>query len=335
MIRQLTLRTGGLAGLLLAALLALAAPAFAQGHTPTGYIFVSNEKTNNIIVLDPKDYSVVKDIKTSRRPRDMHFTKDKSLLYVACGDDDVIDVIDVATLEVTDHIPTGRSPEMFVLSGDEKLIYVSNEENSTVQVIDIADKIIVHEVPTGAEPEGVMLNEDGTVLYATSEVADMVHVIDTESGVVTDNIIVGTRPRRFAMPAGTNELWVTDELSGEVSIIDRDTKEVTQTLEFLPPGFRKVDVTPVGITVLDDGSKVFVTLGRANHVAVVNTATKEIEGYVLVGSRAWGVDLSRDQKTLYVSNGLSDDISIVDIASLKNVRSIPVGRVPHSILVDD
>jgi hypothetical protein len=34
----------------------------------TGLIFVSNEKTNNITVLAPMIYKVVKDIKTSRRP---------------------------------------------------------------------------------------------------------------------------------------------------------------------------------------------------------------------------------------------------------------------------
>ena len=35
----------------------------------TGLIFVSNEKSNNVIVLDPKTYKVVKDIKTSRPAR--------------------------------------------------------------------------------------------------------------------------------------------------------------------------------------------------------------------------------------------------------------------------
>ena len=66
----------------------------------TGLIFVSNEKSNNLIILDPQTYQVVKDLKVSRRPRDMHFSPDHSRLYVACGDDDVIDVIDVAKLEV-------------------------------------------------------------------------------------------------------------------------------------------------------------------------------------------------------------------------------------------
>ena len=53
------------------------APAQVQAKD-TGLIFVSNEKTNNLIVLDPKTYKVVKDIKTSRRPRDMHFNGDRS-----------------------------------------------------------------------------------------------------------------------------------------------------------------------------------------------------------------------------------------------------------------
>jgi len=56
---------------------------------------------------------------------------------------------------------------------------------------------------------------------------------------------------------------------------------------------------------------------------------------VLVGSRAWGVALSRDEKTLYVANGLSDDLSIVDMESRKAIRVVPVGRVPHTVLVDD
>ena len=56
----------------------------------TGLIFVSNEKSNNVTVLAPMTYKVVKDIKTSRRPRDMHFSADRTKLYVACGDDDVI-----------------------------------------------------------------------------------------------------------------------------------------------------------------------------------------------------------------------------------------------------
>ena len=321
---------------LLGALLLLVALSTTASAKGTGYVFVSHEKTNNIAVIDPKQgYRIIKWIDTSHRPRDMNFRNDRSQLLVACGDDDVIDVIDVATLKVVDHIPTGPSPEMFALSHDENSLYVSDEEASAVQEINIKDKIIERDIATGAEPEGIAVTSDGKTLYVTSEVSDMVHVVDLTAGVVTDNIVVGTRPRRFLLLPNGKELWVSNELSGQVSIIDRSTNQVSATLDFLPPGFRQVDVTPVGMTMTKDGTTAIVTLGRANYVAFVDTATRKVKDYVLVGNRPWGVALSPDEKTLYVANGLSDDLSIVDMASRKAIRAVPVGRVPHTVLVDD
>ena len=115
-------------------------------------------------MIDPKTYKVIKDIKVSRRPRDMHFSVDRSKLYVACGDDDVIDILDVAKLEVIGRIPTGPSPETFAIDEAKRRIYVANEEGSSLSIIDMDQAITVHEVPTGAEPEGVYVAEDGKTL---------------------------------------------------------------------------------------------------------------------------------------------------------------------------
>ena len=271
----------------LAAALALApAPAWSKD---TGLIFVSNEKTNNLIVLDPKTYQVVKDIKVARRPRDMHFNADHTKLYVACGDDDVIDIVDVAKLEVVGKLNTGPSPETFAMDEKHRRIYVSDEEGSALSIIDMDQNITVFEVPTGAEPEGVMVSEDGKTVYVTSEVGDLVHQVDAEGGYVTQDVVVGTRPRRFAATPDGKELWVSCELSGEVYIIDREKFTVTGKIEFLPPGMRKTDVTPVGLTMTRDGKTAYVTLGHAAHVAVVDVATRKIEAYILVGKRSWGI----------------------------------------------
>jgi PQQ-dependent catabolism-associated beta-propeller protein len=316
---------------LITALILTALPAFAKD---TGLIFVSLERGNQVVVLNP-DLTENKRIDTSRRPRDMHFNAAHDKLYVACGDDDSIDVIDIATLEVVDSIPTGPSPEIFTFSPDEKSIYVSNEEDSTLEIIDVASKIVTARVPTGAEPEGVINGVDGKTAFVTSEVADMVHVVDIASARVTKNIIVGTRPRRFVVTPDGSELWVSDELSSEVHVIDLATLEVSEVLTFLPPGFRAEDVTPVGMTITKDGSKVIISLGRANHIVFVDTKSREVLAYTLVGSRAWDVDLSRDEKTAFVANGLSDDITVVDVTDMKAIQSVPVGRTPHSIRVDD
>ena len=300
----------------------------------TGLIFVSLERGNQVVVLNP-DLTVNKKIDTSRRPRDLHFNKDHTLLYVACGDDDSIDVIDVATLEVVDSIPTGPSPEIFAFSADETQIYVSNEEDSVMEMIDIASKTVVQRVPTGAEPEGVINSADGKLIFVTSEVADMVHVIDREKAAVIKNIVVGTRPRRFVVTPDGAELWVSDELSSEVHVIDIASLTIKDDLTFVPPGFRPEDVTPVGMTITKDGSKILISLGRANHVAIIDAKSRKVLQYVLVGSRAWDVDLTSDEKTGYVANGLSDDITQIDMTTMTAVQSVAVGRTPHSIKVDD
>src|SRR5205085_10653248 len=69
--------------------LALAVVSSAEARAKdTGYVFVSDEKTNNVAVIDPKqDYKIIKWIPTSHRPRDMKFGDNHTLLYVACGDD--------------------------------------------------------------------------------------------------------------------------------------------------------------------------------------------------------------------------------------------------------
>ena len=325
-------RRSVLAGGAALAALAVVRPSYATG---TGNIFVSTEKGNEVVVLDPK-YNIIKRIATSKRPRDMQMTKAHDKLYVACGDDDAIDVIDMTKLDVIDSIPTGPSPEMFRLSDDEKSVYVSNEENSTVERIDITQKIATQTIPSGAEPEGILIMPGGKMAFATSEVADMVHVIDTEKGAVIKNILVGTRPRRFILTPDLGELWVSCELSSEIFIIDTKTHEIKgDSLIIIPPGFQVQDVTPVGMAITKDGTKVLLTLGRANHIAIIDAHTHAVLAFVLTGSRPWSVDLSRDEKTAIVANGLSDDITVVDMTTMQPVQSYPIGRIPHTVVIDD
>jgi len=140
---------------------------------------------------------------------------------------------------------------------------------------------------------------------------------------------------RFTATPDGRELWVSAELSGDVYIIDREKFAVAARIEFLPPGMRKTDVTPVGLTMTRDGKTAYVTLGHAPFVAVVDVATRKVQGYILVGKRPWGITLSRDEKTLFVANGFGDDITIIDVKSRTALISIAVGRIPWGVVVDD
>jgi YVTN family beta-propeller protein len=87
-------------------------------------------------------------------------------------------------------------------------------------------------------------------------------------------------------------------------------------------------IQPVGLRVTSDGKLVFVALGPANRVAVVDGETGEVIKYLLVGQRVWQLAFTPDEKYLVTTNGNPTDISVVDVASLKVIKSIQVGLQP-------
>jgi PQQ-dependent catabolism-associated beta-propeller protein len=306
------------------------APAFARD---TGRVFVTSEKDNAMAVFDPATGQLAGTETLCRRPRHLQATPDRRQLLVACSDDHRVAIWDLASRKVTALLEVGDDPEMFDISPDGRMLYVSNEEDAVLTAFDLATRTKAFEVKVGGEPEGVKVSADGQRVYVTSEVASLVHVVDVATRKVVKNIAVGKRPRRFLLAGG--ELWVSNELDGTVSIIRTSDHTVMATIPFQPQGMRQEDVTPVGMALAPDGKTAYVALGRANHVAVVDVPSRRVSAYVLAGKRAWGLALSRDGRRLYVANGLSDDMTIVDTASRKALRTVRVGRVPHSVVVDD
>ena len=320
-----------LGALALAAGLALAtAGTAAQAQ---GVALVSSEKDHALTILDLKTQAVTGTIATCKRPRHMRKTVDGKQLLVACGDSGQADVIDLATRKSVRKIALGDDPEIFDPSPDGKTLYVSNEEDSVVGVIDVASGKRGSEIKVGGEPEGVLVSPDGKRLYVTSEVANLVHVIDTASGKIVKDIPAGKRPRRFAITPDGAQLWVSNELDASVTVIDTQALKVIDTVRFEVKGARAADITPVGIAMAKDGKRVYVGLGKANHVAFVDAASRKVTHQVLVGKRAWGLGLNAAETTLLVANGMSDDLTLVDTAAAKALKTVKVGRVPHSVVV--
>ncbi|HEV8690243.1 MAG TPA: PQQ-dependent catabolism-associated beta-propeller protein [Ideonella sp.] len=302
-------------------------PALAQGTA-----YVSSEKDDALTLIDVRSLAVKGTLPTCKRGRHLQLMPDGKLM-VACTDSNAADVIDPVTGHSVRRLPLGDEPEAFDISPDGKTIFVSNEDEAETSFIDAVSGAKLKSVKVGQEPEGVKISADGKTLYVASEVASLVHVIDVASAKVVKNIKVGKRPRRMAITPDGKELWVTNELDASVTIVNTGDHSVAATLKFQVKGARAEDITPVGITMSRDGKRAFVALGRANHVAFVDVAARQVTDLVLVGKRAWNVTLDKAQKQLWVVNGLSDDVTVVDVASAKAIKSIPVGRVPYGLVI--
>ena len=58
-----------------------------------------------------------------------------------------------------------------------------------------------------------------------------------------------------------------------------------------------------------------------------------VKKYLLVGQRPWHLAFTPDGKYLLTANGLSNDVSVIRVADLRVINTIPVGQQPWMILV--
>jgi len=70
-----------------------------------------------------------------------------------------------------------------------------------------------------------------------------------------------------------------------------------------------------------------------NPPTVIDAASHQVEKYLLVGQRVWHMAFTPDGKYLLVTNGLSNDVSVIDVAALKVIKTVQVGELPWGITI--
>ena len=322
-------------------------------------IFVSNEKSGDLTVINGGDFKVMATIPVGRRPRGIHASPDGRTVYVALSgtpiepppkldasgnpifekghDDDAdtakadksadgIGLVDVAQGKFLRKIPAGSDPEQFCLSPDGKRIYISNEDVGVATVLDAVTGKIVTFVPVSREPEGAGARPDGKVFYVTCETAGDIFAIDANTCKVIGRIQVHPRPRSVDFLPDGSRAFVPSESVGELNVIDTAAQKLVKVIA-LPKGSR-----PMTVKVAPDGKKVYVSTGRAGTVCVIDANTYEVLNTIPVGKRPWGITFSPDGKYLFTANGPSDDVSVVDLASEKEVARIKSPGSPWGVV---
>lgn len=304
------------------ATLLLMTPAYADE------IWVTNEKDDTISVIDIETLEVTRTIPTGERPRGITFSKDYSVVYICASDSDAVQVMDPVSGEILHDLPSGEDPEQFVLHPDNRHLYIANEDDAITTVVDVETRTVVEQIDVGIEPEGMAVSPDGKIVITTSETTNMAHWIDTDEKAIFANTLVDSRPRHAEFLKGGTELWVSSEIGGTISVFDVETQTEKAKISFELPNIHPDRVQPVGFELGPDETHAYVALGPSNHVAVVNAETFEVEDYILVGRRVWHMDFNADKSLLFTTNGISGDVTVIDTATNKPIKSIKVGRFP-------
>src|SRR2546430_1485127 len=197
----------------------------AKAESTSYLVFVSNERSGDVSVIDGATDDVVATFKVGKRPRGIHGTPDGTRVFVtlsgsprvAPGVDenrapadksaDGLGVIDPVTRKLIDRWHVGSDPEQFAISKDGKFAFIANEDDASALIVDLNSGQPRGKVKVSAEPEGVAVNPTNGEVYVTCEEKGEVFVIDPGQQRVIAKIDTGGRPRSLAfLPNGSRAL---------------------------------------------------------------------------------------------------------------------------------
>jgi len=302
-------------------------------------IIQTNSAGDNVDIIDPATNKVVGEIKGIEVNHGVGASPDGSRIYVSDEAMSTLDVADAKTFKVIKQIPLSGHPNNISVTPDGSRVYVAiTQMPGGVDVIDTASLTNIKTVKTNYREHNPYVTPDGKFVVAGSTGANVVSVIDTKSNEVAWTVTMdqGIRPMTMsANPDGsTKYLFVQMGDFNGFAVIDFASHEEIKRVKNpdLPPGKPTVadgDGVSHGMAVTPD-QKLLVVDSRLNNMLYVYSLpdVKYVGGAELGGKGAAWVSLTPDGKTAYVANAVTNDVSVIDIKSLKEIARINVGYVP-------
>ena len=331
----MTNRSTALAALLVSATLGLTPLA----RAPRVLIVQTNSAGDNVHLIDPVTNKVVGQIKGIEVNHGIAPAPDGSRFYITNEADHTLDVVDAKTLAVTKKIKLSNRPNNLSIAKDGTRVYVAIiAQPGAVDVIDTTTMTLAKTIPTKGGIHNTFVTPDGRYALAGSIAGRSISVIDVKTDQI-DAVIpfdAGVRPVGFDTNAdgSTKRLFVQlSDFHGFVIVDFATRKEVSRvTLPELPKDQQNWDMlqgSPShGIGVTPDGKTLWVNSKVNSAVYAYSLPDVKLLGEVKVGHHPDWLTFTPDSTRVYVANAGSNSVSVVDIATRKEIAQIPVGQVP-------
>lgn len=239
-------------------------------------------------------------------------------LIVGNKAEDTISLIDLASGKEVRRLPTGRMPHEIAVSPDGRQAAVVAYGSTTIDIVDLAagtQAARIDLAPNGA-PHGIVWRADGRII-ATTEGSSTLTVVDAATRKVTASIPTGQAGSHMvAVSPDGSRAYVTNLGAKSISVIDL---VAGRKLRDLGAG-----IEPEGLALTPDGRELWVAARGSDEVHVFATGTLVEVARIKVGDMPIRLAISPDGRSAVTSNLLTGDLSIVDVATRKVVRSIKV-----------
>jgi YVTN family beta-propeller protein len=290
------------------------------------------------MLIDPVTNKVVGEIKGIEVNHGVTVSPDGSKFFITNEAESTVDVADAKTLTVTKHIPLTNHPNNIAISKDGKRVYAAIVAGAgAVDVIDTATLTRVKSIRTEGGIHNVYVTPDGQWVVAGSIPGKKIHVIDQKTEEVSWTVPTddGVRPMAFDTNAdgSTKRIFVqlsnfngfltvdfaTHKIVDKIALPDVGSEKVTEGLQGAPAH---------GLIVTPDGKTLGVLSKMNTRIYFYSLPDLKMMGESKVGHHPDWVTGTPDGKRFYVANAGSNSVSVIDVATRKELVQIPVGQVP-------
>ena len=229
-------------------------------------------------------------------------------------------------------VDLGAFPATLQVSPDGAYVYVVNFNlygdpvRSSVSVVYGDQMVEVTRIPTCIMPHGSRLNPQGTKHYSVCMMNDALVEIDTRQFTVA---------RHFKLAKGKEEGVTGAPMTGaQMAGHEMASHDMSHGAE--PPKAGDISCSPTWAQPSTDGSKVFVACNKANDIVEIDVASWKMTRRIPAGDGVYNLAATHDGKLLLGTNKRGQSVSVIDIASGKELARIPTTRkVASGITVSD
>ena len=246
-------------------------------------------------------------------------------LYVPNEADGTVTVVDVAKRSVIDVLRAGVLPEHVTPDWDLSRLYVSNYGSTFMTAMDAQTGKLIDPIQAPFA-YNLYFTPDGTTAIVMAEEVDRVDFYDRATWQPLGQLPIPWRGIDHAdFSAGGRYLMASTEYAGHVLKIDVVTRSIVGDLQ--------VGGLPIDTKLSPDGL-VFYNANQGRHgVSIIDPIKMQEIAFLPTGTGAHGMAISRDTKSLYVSNRLVGTISVISFATRQVVATWAVGGTPDMLQV--
>ena len=293
-------------------------------------IYVANESSNTVTVIDASSLTVVSTVDArNHSTHDLSLTRDGRRLFATNLASGRVSVIDTQTLETIASIFTGARSHVVTLTNDNRQAWVANIGEDTISIVDVATFRILGTIPTGKGPTGLTFSRDGRFAYVSNQGDRTVQVIDTASHAAIKTIPVGANPH-FLVLGPDGRIWGCNTGGNDIYVIDPNTQSLAASL-VVGPAPQQIAFAYKGMA----GPNAYVTVAGTNEVMVVGVegTTLKVLEKIPVGDRPNGIWANSQGTRVFVVHEVSNDLRVIDTGTSQVIGKVEVGRKPIRVVV--